>query len=226
METFLPEQPVGAPAVVLVHGGGWVAGTPGSTASLARALANAGAIVFNASYRTALDGGGYPATFDDIACAVRYARSHLDGLGGSGELTLAGHSAGAHISAVVALSEDVFGPTCPWAGSSTPDRLVGLAGLYQIDAVAPVMDVFLGGTRAEAPEAWEAADPFAHLEAAAGMDITLIHGTKDEIVPPAASEQFAAALEEAGADVDLELIDGAGHMDMISGTVHTDLILP
>ncbi len=161
-----------------------MAGTPGSTASLARSLADAGAIVFNASYRTALTGGGYPATFDDIACAVRYARSRLEELGGSGELILAGHSAGAHIAAVVALSENAFAPDCPWTGSSTPDRLVGLAGLYQIDAVAPVMEVFLGGDRSEAPEAWEAADPFAHLEAAAGMAITLVHGTEDEVVRP------------------------------------------
>ena len=187
MEIYLPDQPLGAPSVVLVHGGGWVAGTPGSTASLAKSLSDAGAIVFNASYRTALTGGGYPATFDDVACAVRFARSRLGELGGSGELILAGHSAGAHISAVVALSEDAFGPDCPWEGSSTPERFVGLAGLYEIDAVAPVMDVFLGGDRSEAPDAWEAADPFAHLDAAAGMDMTLVHGTDDAIVPAAAS---------------------------------------
>ncbi len=226
MEIYLPDQPLGAPSVVLVHGGGWVAGTPGSTASLAKSLSDAGAIVFNASYRTALTGGGYPATFDDVACAVRFARSRLGELGGSGELILAGHSAGAHISAVVALSEDALGPDCPWEGSSTPERFVGLAGLYEIDAVAPVMDVFLGGDRSEAPDAWEAADPFAHLDAAAGMDMTLVHGTDDTIVPAAASEQFAAALEDAGARVDLELVDGAGHMDMVSGAITTDLILP
>jgi acetyl esterase/lipase len=226
VQIYLPDEPRGAPAVVLVHGGGWVAGTPASTASLAKSLAEAGAIVFNASYRTALTGGGYPATFDDIACAVRYARFRLGELGGSGELILVGHSAGAHISAVVTLSEDAFGPDCPWQGSSTPDRFVGLAGLYEIDAVAPVMDVFLGGDRSEAPDAWQAADPFAHLDAAAGMDIMLVHGRDDSIVPPAASEQFAAALEDAGARVDLELVDGAGHMDMVSPAVTTDLILP
>ncbi|MGA7271621.1 MAG: alpha/beta hydrolase, partial [Acidimicrobiia bacterium] len=209
-----------------VHGGGWVTGTPGSTAPLAASLAEAGAIVFNASYRTVLQDGGYPATFDDIACAVRYAQYRLEALGGSGELILAGHSAGAHIAAVVALSENAFASGCPWAGSSTPDRLVGLAGLYEIDAVAPVMNVFLGGDRSEAPDAWQAADPFAHLDAAAGMSVTLVHGTDDEIVPPAASRQFAAALEEAGAVVDLELVDGAGHMDMISGPITSRLILP
>lgn len=222
-----PDDPVGAPVVVLVHGGGWLGGEPLALDPLARGLSEAGALVFNTSYRTARGEGGFPASFDDIACAIRYARAAAAELGASESLTLAGHSAGAHLAAVVALSdESTFGADCEWKGEARPDRFVGLAGIYQIDAVEVIMQAFLGGTRAEIPETWEAADPFVLLDRAEGMEIVLVHGTADRVVPAAASELLAGALDEIGADVTLELVPGADHADVRDPDVTVDLILP
>ena len=224
VEIYMPALTAGAPVAVLVHGGGWVGGLPGSIAPLGQTLADRGMVVFNASYRTISTGGGYPDTFDDVACAVRYARARAAELGSSDQIMLIGHSAGAHLAAAVALSGDAFGGDCSWDGSSTPQSLVGLAGIYQIDAVEPVMELLLGGSRETAPEAWAGADPFEHLASAAGMTITLIHGTDDGIVPPSASESFQTALEELGVDVVVELVPEATHMDMLDPEVIVDLI--
>lgn len=211
---------------VLVHGGGWVAGLPASMEQLGQALADRGMMVFNASYRTLMTGGGYPETFDDIACAVRYARSEASRLGASEDLTLVGHSAGAHIAAVVALTDDTFGGDCPWDGSSVPERWVGLAGIYRLAAVEPVMEALLGGDRQTVPDAWAAADPFEHLAAAASIDMVLVHGVDDEIVPPSSSREFALALQALGQETTVEIVNGANHLGMLDPDVTADLIAP
>jgi acetyl esterase/lipase len=211
---------------VLVHGGGWVAGLPASMEPLGRALADRGMVVFNASYRTLMAGGGYPDTFDDIACAVRYARSEASRLGASKDVTLVGHSAGAHIAAVVALTDDTFGGDCPWEGSSVPERWVGLAGIYRLSAVEPVMEALLGGDRQTVPDAWAAADPFEHLAAAADVDMVVVHGIDDEIVPASSSREFALALRDGGVEVTLEVLEGTNHMDMLDPDVTAALIAP
>lgn len=212
--------------VVLVHGGGWLAGSPTSIEPLGRSLAERGAVVFNASYRTDRNGGGYPATFDDIACAVAFARHQAEDLGATGQLSLVGHSAGAHLAAVIASNTNLFGLECPFTESSVPDRVVGLAGIYRLEAVAPIMERFLGGDAQTAPEAWEAADPFRHLDDLVGVEFLLVHGTDDRIAPAASSQQLADALAAAGVAVELELIEGATHNGVIDPAVTADLVVP
>jgi len=43
----------------------------------------------------------------------------------------------------------------------------------------------------------------------------IIHGSSDDVVPPAESEAFAAWLEGAGVEVELMLLPGAGHFSII-----------
>lgn len=209
---------------VMVHGGGWVGGHPSSIAPLGRALADDGMLVFNASYTTALTQGAFPRMFEDIACAVRYARHRAAELGASDHLLLIGHSAGAHIASAVALSADAFVGDCDWKGSSTPDQLVGLAGVYRLDSVAPIMEAMLGGDRQTVPEAWEAVDPYSHLEAASGVVVTLVHGAADDIVPTASSQDLADALTAIGVTVAVQIVDGADHVDLIDPTITADLV--
>ena len=100
LDVLAPETPGNYPVVVVFHGGGWVGGNPDDMAPpLAEAIAEAGAVVFNAPYRLALRGGGYPMTFEDAACAVRFARYFASGFGGDpGFVTVVGYSAGARRS--------------------------------------------------------------------------------------------------------------------------------
>lgn len=221
---YLPDDPAGAPVAVLVHGGGWVAGHPDSIAPLGRALADRGFVVFNASYRTALVAGAFPGMFDDVACAVRFARTRAGELGASDQVALIGHSAGAHLGAVVAFTADAFGEGCPWEGSSIPDQFVSLAGLFRLDSVAPLMEALLGGDRATVPDAWDSVDPFEHLAAATGVAVTLVHGDADRIVPPVSSVELGDAIEEAGGRVVVEILEGADHMSVIDPATVADLI--
>ncbi|HEX5695428.1 MAG TPA: hypothetical protein VFZ15_03530, partial [Acidimicrobiia bacterium] len=52
------------PAVVLVHGGGWVAGSPRLMSDLARFLTGEGYLTVNASYTLAGELPGFPVAVD------------------------------------------------------------------------------------------------------------------------------------------------------------------
>ena len=116
------------PVAVLVHGGSWVVGAPGAMTALARLLTEEGYITINTNYQLSDDQPGFPDAIRDVACAVRLGHIHP---GGDGTVVLIGHSAGAHISAVVALTGDEY-----VAGFY-------LAGEIRIHGLHAVMDDFL-----------------------------------------------------------------------------------
>ena len=67
-------------------------------------------VVFNSTYRTS--DGGYPDSFDDVACDIRFALSEASYYTTStGPITVVAHSAGAHLAAVVSLAGDGSGRT-------------------------------------------------------------------------------------------------------------------
>ena len=100
-EVKVPDGEGPFPAVVLAHGGSWITGDPSIMRSLANHLTDAGFLTVNTPYKLANDSPGFPEAVDDVACAVRYAAAHADS---DGTVAVVGHSAGAHISAVVALT--------------------------------------------------------------------------------------------------------------------------
>lgn len=229
LEVVLPDDPSGAPTVVLVHGGAWLAGSPDSLAALAAGLADRGAIAVNLSYSTLLQQGGHPRTFDELACGIRQARAIGEDLGGSGEVVLAGHSAGAHLAMVVALDEGAWGGDCPFDGSAAPDRFVGLAGVYDIDAVDVVMRAFLGGDRTQIPEVWDAVDPHAlvvsGVSGVGDFPVRFHVGDQDTLAPERVSQRLADELVAAGADATVELLPGVDHFEIMTPSVSADLVL-
>ena len=65
--------------------------------------------MFSAPFRTVDEGGRFPDTFAESACAVGHARAHAAAFGGDPErVTLVAHSSGAGLAAVVALAADLF----------------------------------------------------------------------------------------------------------------------
>lgn len=228
-ELVVPDDPVGAPTVVLVHGGAWVAGSPDSLQDLAEGLADRGAIVVNLGYSTLMMGGGHPRTFDELACGFRQARAIGEQLGGSGELVVVGHSAGAHLALVVALDDQSWGQDCPFGGSAQPDRFVGLAGFYDIDAVAPLMQAFLGGSRSELPAVWDAVDPAVLVaEGAPGVGAFPVRfhvGDEDTVAPISISQGLSDAMVAAGVDATTDAIPLADHFTIMTPDVSADLVL-
>lgn len=224
-DVFAPDDVGDHPVAVLVHGGGWVAGDKSSMWLLADGLAARGLVAYAIDYRTISRGGRFPVTVDDVACGVRLA--HRD----AGRFTttpdrvvLIGHSAGAHLSALVAFGGEAFGGSCPDDGDQTVTGFVGLAGPYDIDRLAVVLAPFFGSRLDDDPEPWRRGNPFTYVAAGLGVPSLLIHGEDDQVVPAAFSEELAGALEDAGVPVVLELVPGAGHGTVIDPRVVGDLV--
>ncbi|MDX1468617.1 MAG: alpha/beta hydrolase [Acidimicrobiia bacterium] len=219
----LPDGTGPFPAVVLVHGGGWVAGSPLAMANLAGHLTEAGFLVVNTPYQlSSSEVAGFPAAVDDVSCAVRYASSHPDS---DGSVAVIGHSAGAHIGAIVALTGDQYGSACPFAGTGLPDRFVGLAGPYDVERLGLVMLPFFGAGPSTLAEAWAAGNPQQLTDENPDLSALIMHGDQDGVVELSFAMDFHAALVASGAESLLEIVEGANHNQLTLANVVGDLIV-
>ncbi|MGH8913035.1 MAG: alpha/beta hydrolase [Acidimicrobiia bacterium] len=222
VEVRVPEGEGPFPAVVLVHGGAWVAGAPSVMTDLARFLSDNGYLTVNTPYTLSVEIAGYPIAVDDVACAVRYAAAHPRG---DGTVAILGHSAGAHLAALVALDDGVYGNGCPLVNRVVPDRLVGLAGPYDVARLGPLLLPFFGVGPTEDPETWTAGNPMSQTGNNPGLSSLLMHGEDDAFVDLSFATRFADALEDDGSEALVEVVEGARHNDMYHPAFVGDLIL-
>jgi len=222
------------PAIVHFHGGGWRVGERSSLGPVLdglgfspfRRLTDAGFVVVSADYR--LSGTArFPAQLDDAKAAVRWLRDHADEFTVDPDRIYAwGDSAGGHLASLVGLTpadttagttRDTAGTVAAVAAWYAPADLLRMAEQSRLDAVARADDpgsreeLLIGAVLAEAPGKAADASPVSHVTPAA-PPFLLVHGTADRFVPAAQSKSLAAALEAAGADVELLLIEDADHM--------------
>ena len=113
IRVYVPAGDGPRPAILYLHGGSWIAGSPEShdfiTASLA---ANTGAILLSVHYRRAPE-NPYPAPTDDAYAALCWAAERAEALGiDPDRIAIAGDSAGANLAAACALmARDRGGPS-------------------------------------------------------------------------------------------------------------------
>ena len=94
----------GAPALLYLHGGGWVIGAPETHEDICRHLANAvGAVVISPDYRLAPE-HRFPLGLEDCASTLRWLVQQSEALGiDPGRVVVGGDSAGGNLAAVIAL---------------------------------------------------------------------------------------------------------------------------
>ncbi|MBB2750780.1 UNVERIFIED_ORG: acetyl esterase [Rhizobium aethiopicum] len=93
-----------APALLYLHGGGFVIGAPETHEDICRTLANKiGAIVISPDYRLAPE-HPFPAAIEDCAATLIWLRDQADALGiDPARIIVGGDSAGGNLAAVIAL---------------------------------------------------------------------------------------------------------------------------
>lgn len=206
----------GSTAIVVLHGGFWLAEWDRrSTYRMCAALAEDGDTVATIEYRrVGQPGGGWPGTFDDVALAV----DRMPELLGVERVVLVGHSAGGHL-ALWAAARHRQPPESPWRLGARPPiaGVVSLAGVCDL-AQAARLELYhgaaanlLGGEVSD--DRLAAADP-ARLTGG-GVPATLLHGDADDLVPLSLSQDYATAAQAAGDPVDLQILPGVGHFDVI-----------
>jgi acetyl esterase/lipase len=210
-ELFLPaRESESAPVAVVVHGGFWRAQHGRKLMHAVCAdLAARGWVAWNLEYRRLgrSSGGGYPRTLEDVAAGIDHLadlpHTRLDLSG----VVAIGHSAGGHLAAWAATRE---APRVPLTGVVAQAGVVDLRMGWELRLSDGVVGDFLGGDPDAMPERLAAASPAERLPL--GVPALLTHGARDEVVPLAMSEAFAAAARAAGDEVDLVVEPGEEHM--------------
>jgi acetyl esterase/lipase len=191
------------PVVVLIHGGYWRA-TYGKIVMkpLAADLVRRGYATWNIEYRRIgrRQGGGYPATFDDVRAALRRLAELDDERLDLTDLTLIGHSAGGHLALWVAGRDD--------AGLQ-PRRMIAQAPVVNLVAAGAPAHALLGGTPDEVPERYAECDPMRLPPLP--IPVLIVHGATDATVPLRRSVAYAEAARAAGGDVELIEPSEGGH---------------
>lgn len=210
----VPEGVSTAPVVLVVPGGSWRSSVTDGYQPLAAALADAGVFAMVVRIRVADDGATWPVPVEDVLCGLADAAATARELGiEPGPLVVLGHSAGAHLAAVAALSAEDFDPGCR-DERVVPDAVVGLAGPYDIRRFADSAQDLLGSPSREGDARWAAANPLLLADRHPDVSFLLLHGTQDDVVDEAFTTDFAVALDEAGHPTTAELLDGIDHQEV------------
>lgn len=218
LDFYPAEKGEGArPALVMIHGGGWRAGSKDVYAGVAPRFTREGIAVFSVGYRLA-PAHRYPAQVDDVQRAVRWIRAKASEFGiDPARIGAMGHSAGGHLAQMLGVREtrdnsdpalasyssrvqcvvNVFGPT-----DLTNPHLPATTG--------SILAGFIGKTRDEAPELYRDASPLTFVDRNSAPTL-FCHGTEDPLVPLSQSVLCMEALRRAGVEANIVVVEGAGH---------------
>jgi acetyl esterase/lipase len=198
LDIYRPRRPApdGArrPAVIQVHGGGWIVGSRQEQGiPLLNHLAANGWIGFNIDYRLS-PRATMPEHVIDVKRAIAWVRRHADELGvDPSRIALTGGSAGGHLAALAALTADdeTLQPGFEEADTSVA-AAVPFYGIYDFTDPSTLYSpgirdwllpqVVFKRTLAEAPELYRAASPFHRVHADA-PPFLVFHGDEDGLVP-------------------------------------------
>ncbi len=208
LDVYAPATPSGGalrPAIVQVHGGGWIAGSRSEQGiPLLNHLATHGWVGFNIDYRLS-PRATFPDHVVDVKRAIAWVREHGAEYGADPELVcITGGSAGGHLCALAALTA---GDRELQPGFEEADTSVAAAvPFYGVYDLTDSEGVFYPQLRewvferhvfkqpfAAAPERYRAASP-THRVHADAPPFLVIHGERDSLVPVADARRFVAEL--------------------------------
>ena len=220
------------PAVVMIHGGGWIGGDKAAAreVQVGTTLAGAGYVCASVNYK--LDGNDrWPTNLFDCKNAVRFLRAnaekyHVD----ADRIGVIGGSAGGHLALMVAYTSDV--PALTPAGADAtpypgvPDRVRCVVDLYGItdprtrrktdengNPVGPpraASALLPNTTPVTHADAWRLTAPVEHVTKRTPPTL-ILHGTADTTVDRDQATQLADKLRAAGVEHEVIMLEGVGH---------------
>jgi acetyl esterase/lipase len=240
LDVLVPPGATAVPAVVWIHGGGWMEGDrryPPPTVPadlLFGSILAAGMAVVRIDYRHSLE-APFPAQLHDVKAALRYVRRFAGTLGiDADRIGVWGESAGGHLAALAALTTPgtdggrLEGAEGAEEGGTAVQAAVDWYGVSSVAAAAADFPALAGSLGSQIP----GADPYTALLGASPLDrpdladaaspvsytpsvvppFLLVHGTEDRLVPYSQSELLAAHLKAQAATVELVPVPGADHI--------------
>jgi acetyl esterase/lipase len=209
LDIYFPDNAArDTPIVVFFYGGGWNRGDRADYLFVGQSLASAGFIVAIPDYRLYPE-VVFPDFVVDGAQAVAFLRDRLrQEDGGRRPMFLAGHSAGAHIAALLNLDERYLGGAN--VSRAAIVGVIGLSGPY--DFLPLRKDIY----KATFPEAVRAqSQPIAFVDGKEAP-MLLVTGTADQTVDPGNSTRLAAAIASRQGTASVVSYPGIGHIGTIA----------
>lgn len=185
------------PAVLLIHGGGWISGSKENQRIMAQHLAKNGYVAMTAAY-TLSDLAPYPASVLDLKAAVRWLKEHSEEYGiDPDKIAVLGASAGAQLATLIGVT-----PDSPVFREGTPETSDEVQAIVNIDGIvsfihpdaeeSEIAGKWLGGLQHENPENWKEASPLEYV---------------DENTPPIIFINSSQPRFHAGRDDLIEILD-------------------
>lgn len=212
LDVYRPAAASNAPVIVFFYGGSWQAGAKETYLFLASTLAARGYVVVVPDYRLYPE-VTFPGFLKDGAQAIRWARDNAAAHGGDpSRLHVMGHSAGAHVAAMLAMDE-------AWlrdAGLEPQRDLAGLIGISGPYDFLPLQDetlkvIFHGDRNPQSQP----------ITFAQGRKIPalLMTGAADETVYPRNSINLATRLRSDGNQATDIVYPRFGHITILAAFV-------
>jgi len=203
LDLYLPQSKGPHPGVVLIHGGGWAAGTRLSMATVGLKLARRGYVAASISYRLA-PAHKFPAQVHDCKAAVGWLRKNADELHLDRKRIAAwGYSAGGHLAAMLGTTSESDGLENPHdkeAPSSRVQAVIAGGAPCDFRTYPPSpegLKFWLGASRTEKPEVYRAASPLLYVTKD-DPPTFFYHGAKDRVVPPTTAQAMHRRLKKLG----------------------------
>ncbi|EGF80526.1 hypothetical protein BATDEDRAFT_35154 [Batrachochytrium dendrobatidis JAM81] len=243
LDLYLPSLDIAESSkrpAVFVHGGAWITSKKSEFEYMGYALASRGIPTVIAGYRLSPAQGiidpklCHPMHFEDISSAVAWVLSKeaVVCLGFTpAYIVLIGHSAGAHLTGLLALkSINCATPTKTRLDQTASIRgVIGIEGIYSLSDLAKTFPTYVPWFIERAfmrdPLLWDKASP---KEVAISMlsekshiaDVTLpryllIHSPEDELVNMEQTNDYAAALQSINVDVEVCINISGSHDDIL-----------
>ena len=194
------------PAVIQVHGGGWILGSRSEQGiPLLNHLAANGWIGFNVDYRLS-PRATMPEHVIDVKRAIAWVREHAEELNvDPGRIAITGGSAGGHLTALAALTagDPALQPGFEEADTSVMAAVpfYGLYDLYDEARIYPHLHdwlfakVVIKQRVEDAPDLYRSVSP-THRVTDAAPPFLIFHGDQDSVVPVEDARAFTKRLED------------------------------
>jgi len=204
-----PASVAPAPVLLFVHGGGWARGDKANTRVVEPKIAHwvdQGYVVISASYRMLPTPVAQQA--DDVAAAIAFAQSQAGLWGGDPKhFILLGHSAGAHLVALVAAGARTATRPQPWRGAVLLDSAAFDLTTLMTHRHLGLYDRAFGGDRGY----WSAMSPIVQLARPTAPILAVCSSRRQESCGQA--DRFAAKGNGLGGRVRV-LREDLSHMEI------------
>lgn len=205
--------PAPRPVIVFFYGGGWSRGHRRDYLFAAEGLVSRGYVVVVPDYRLYPE-ISFPAFVEDGARAVAWAFGHIARHGGDPQrVFLMGHSAGAHIAAMLTFDERYLSE----AGHDSRQLagMIGLAGPYDF---LPLTSTYLKRLFGP-PQRYATSQPINYVDGGE-PGAYLLHGEADETVLPGNTRRMAERIRRAQGKVATTFYPEVGHVRLVGALAH------